>query len=43
MNIFHLVEHFTEFTVDYVQVTLLTFVLIAGILLNIAAFEWMKE
>ena len=43
MNIFHLFEHFSQASVDFVQVALLTFVLIASILLNIAAFKWMKE
>lgn len=43
MNIFHLFEHFSQTTIDFVQITLLTFVLLASILLNIAAFKWMKE
>ena len=43
MNIFHLFEHFSQSPIDFIQIALLTFVLIAGILLNIAAFKWMKE
>lgn len=43
MNVFHLFEHFSHAPVDFVQVALLTFVLIASILLNVASFRWMKE
>ena len=43
MNIFHLIGHITEIPVQMVQVVLLTFVLIFGILLNIVSYKWMKE
>lgn len=43
MNVFHLFEHFLQAPVDFVQVALLTFVLIASILLNVASFRWMME
>ncbi len=43
MNVFHLFKHFSQAPVDFVQVTLLTFVLLTSILLNVAAFRWMKE
>jgi uncharacterized membrane protein YjdF len=43
MNVFHLFEHFLQAPVDFVQIALLTFVLIASILLNVASFRWMKE
>ena len=43
MNIFHVIGHITEIPVQMVQVVLLTFVLISGILLNIVSYKWMKE
>ena len=43
MNIFHIVGHLSETPVKSVQVVLLTFVLISGILLNIVSYKWMKE
>ena len=43
MNIFHIIEHISETSVQMVQVVLLTFVLISGILLNIVSYKWMKE
>jgi len=43
MNIWHLIEHIGETPVDPRQIVLLTFVLISGILLNIASFKWIKE
>ena len=43
MNIFHIVGHLSETPVKSVQIVLLTFVLISGILLNIVSYKWMKE
>ena len=43
MNVFHLVEHLGENPVDSRQIVLLTFVFIAGILLNFVSYRWMKE
>lgn len=43
MNIWHLMGHLGETPVDPRQIVLLTFVLISGILLNIASLKWIKE
>lgn len=42
MNIFHVIGHISEIPVQMVQVVLLTFVLISGILLNIVSYKWIK-
>ncbi|MCK4233791.1 hypothetical protein KAX75_05145 [candidate division WOR-3 bacterium] len=43
MNIWHLIGHFGETSVDPRQIVLLTFVLIFGFFLNIVSFKWIKE
>ena len=43
MNIYHLTGHLGESPVDPIQIVLLSFVLISGILLNIVSFKWLKE
>ena len=43
MNVWHLIGHINESPVDPYQITLLTFVLTSGIVLNIVSFEWIKE
>lgn len=43
INIWHLIGHAGESTVDSRQIVLLTFVLFFGILLNIVSFKWIKE
>lgn len=43
MNIYHLIGHFGETSVDPRQIVLLTFVLISGILLNIVSYRWIRE
>ena len=43
MNIFHLTEHAGTSPVDPCQIILLTFVMIFGIILNIASYRWVKD
>ncbi len=42
-NAFHLIQHLGEAPVEVHQVLLLAFLLISGVLLNIASYRWMRE
>ena len=43
MNIWHLIGHLGESSIDPCQIVLLTFILLSSVMLNIVSFKWLKK